>query len=700
MSSQAITSEKKKTDLKVSPLSQNIQRIIHKPHDSPHHDCHHGHCDHSHFHQENHQLKALIGLIWGFGQFLLPISMPLLNILNAALTIYLGLTVYQSAWKALHERKIVMTTLYTISTLSILFVSVFSFFIPWLPMMSEAAPLILGFWHLGEFIENNLVKKINQKLNVMDCLSSYATLKGEPEQIISIDAIKPKDTLLINNGEFIPVDGHLIQPATLNTTRIDGSPLVKTFQKGAILKSGMRVVGDLSFAEMVATHTYQDSYLSKVAKNIENAHLEKAPIELLANKILYYFIPGLVSIAVSSGIIIASMFGPVAALQCVISVLVSACPCALSLITPMAVKIGMQKASEKGIHFKNGKDLQAAAQITDVVFDLNGTLTQGEIKVTELNINDNKILPLIAKLESHSKHPVAQSIHRHILQKIPESTETIEIMDIIPHHSGIQANINGKHYLIGNLDYLNENDISLNDYPQTSATHFIVENKRIIGHVILQDTLRDDAIDTVKTLQQLGKTVHICTGATASDAKKYADLLNIKHDHIYSNAGLEHHHQEGSKASYIKKLQDEHRKVAMVGDALNDVEAIVKANIGIAVQSIIGDKITQENASITVPKDTLFSITSALDVAQKTSNNIHQNLMLSLTYNSIITMVASGVLLAWGIGLNPIMGTALMILESVIIFCNLLRFKRQDIISRSNNHDTDEFDEKKCCMNH
>lgn len=662
--------------------TQSIQRITKKHdttllnHEQNHHDCHHGHCNHSHFHAENHKLKAIIGLAWGFGQFLLPLSMPFLSISNAIVTLYLGLSVYKSAWQALNERQIVMTTLYAISTLSILCVSIFSYFIPWLPMMSEAAPLILGFWHLGEFIENQLVSKINQKLNVTDCLLPKATIKGTPNKSINIKKINPNDILIINNGEVIPVDGILNTPSTISTTRIDGSPFPKTLEVGALLKSGMSVVGDTSFIEMQATHNYDESYLSKVAKNIKKAHLEKAPIELLANKILSFFIPGLISIAITSSIVIACYFGPVAAIQCVISVLVSACPCALSLITPMAVKIGMQKASEKGIHFKNGKDLQAASQINDVVFDLNGTLTEGKFEIMDLNITDETLLPLVAALESHSKHPVAKVIQDYIENQRPVEHQSIHITQIDKtHHAGIKAVINGDTLMIGNSDFLKYHNIPIQT-DKENFSQFIVKNGMVVGTILLHDALRQDAIATVQKLQQMGKTVHICTGTDKKYVERYAEILKIMPEHIFTNAD-----DKKTKESYIRQLQANHRKVAMVGDAFNDAGAVAYADIGIAVKSVIGDKITEEQASITVPKGMLFSIVSALDVAEKTSSNIFQNLMISLSYNSVITIIASGAFLAIGISINPIVGVALMILESVIIFSNLLRFKNQDTVS-------------------
>lgn len=210
-------------------------------------------------------------------------------------------------------------------------------------MMFEAAPLVLGFWHLGEGIEHTLVGKINKKLDVRDCVPPLVLLKGNPDKEISVKTLIPNDMIIVKKGQVIPVDGVLTQQALLYTTRIDGSPNLKEFHPGDVVKAGMQLADHIPSLAMQVTKTYQNSYLSLIAENINKANDEKAPIEMFADKVLKYFIPGLIAVALLSGVVIGSLFNPALAIQCVVSVLVSACPCALSLITPMAVKIGMKK---------------------------------------------------------------------------------------------------------------------------------------------------------------------------------------------------------------------------------------------------------------------------------------------------------------------------------------------------------------------
>ncbi|MFI4963535.1 MAG: heavy metal translocating P-type ATPase, partial [Legionellales bacterium] len=467
-------------------------------------------------------VKAALGLIWGIG--LLVLSMGIFSIpltayyvitgLTTLMTLYLGRSVYQSAWNALLKKKWNTSTLYSISTLTIVGVSILSLFVPGLPIMFEAAPFVLGIWHLGEGIEHTLLNDIDSNLDVRDCVPQLVTLKRNSEKISVIQLI-PDDIIQVTQGSVIPVDGVLITEALLYTTRIDGSPTLTLFKPGDVVKQGMRLADHIALLEMRVTKTYHDSYLSIIAKNIEQVSDEKAPVEILVDQILKYFIPGLIGVAVVSGIVIGALFGPALAIQCVVSVLVSACPCAFNLITPMAVKIGMKKAAEEGVYFKNGKALQASADIDTIVFDLNGTLTKGQIEVEALHIDDRTVLSRIALLEGQSNHAVAKIITSYIEKQGPISQEHLEIESLdTNHHSGIKGIINGELFMIGTKDMLLDNGITCINPPYDNPLKgavYIVRGATVIGQIALTDPLRDDAIATVEQLKRLGKTVHLCT---------------------------------------------------------------------------------------------------------------------------------------------------------------------------------------------
>lgn len=658
---------------------------------------------------ESHRLKAAVGLLYGLGVLTLSVmsssismaAYQLVTLLSTLVTLYLGYHVYQSAWDALTQKKWEMSLLYTLSTLSIVGISMVSLFVPGLPMMLESAPLILGFWHLGEAIEHTLLDKINQKLDIRDCAAETVLLKDSSTRKVSVKQLIPNDRILVQKGEVLPVDGVLIQSASLYTTRVNGSPRLKQFHAGAPVKAGMSVSNELAEVEIRVTKTYQNSYLSLIAKNINKANLEKAPTELLANKMLKYFIPSLLFVAVVSGGVLGFFFPATVAIQCAISVLVSACPCVLSMIIPMAVKIGMKKASENGGHYKDGKALQAASEIDTIVFDLNGTLTEGEISVESMHIKDKALLKYFALLEEKSDHPVAKKIKSEIEKQGKIVEHPIEIVKLDKsHHSGVTGVMDGETWMIGNRDLLRSNGVELpvSADNQKSAVIYMVKGLEVVGQISLTDRIREDARATVKQLQRMGKQVHLCTGADLFSATRYARLLGISEQHICANAvgvaSIARAH-EISKESYIARLKAQGHQVAMVGDAANDLTAIARADLGIAVKSRIGDTLTEQQASMVVQQGLLFPIAIAFDVALKTQNNIFQNLFVSLTYNAVITLVAAGLFVAVGFTLHPVLGIALMVVESAVVLANLYRLKSQEILSPSSSLEKQEVEQTK-----
>jgi P-type Cu2+ transporter len=370
------------------------------------------------------------------------------------------------------------------------------------------------------------------------------------------------------------------------------------------------------------------------------------------------------------------------------------------MITPLAVRIGMKKASEQGVHYKNGKTLQAASDIDTVVFDLNGTLTQGEVSVRSIKIDDKnaEFLPYFALLEGKSSHPVAKKIKNHIEQQEADIDESLEITSVdTSHHSGIKGSISGETFMIGNRDMLRANGVEIITSPYDDINNgniYMVRGKEVVGQIALTDHLRQDAKATVKQLQSMGKQVHICTGADQASAERYAQLLGISSDNICANTvGAAATNDEVSKESYIRMLQSKGLRVSMVGDAANDLTAIACADVGIAVKSSIGDTLTEQHAGMVVQQGLLFPIATAFDVASKTKQNILQNLFVSLTYNSGITLVAAGLFVALGFALNPATGVALMVVESAIVLANLYRLKHQETVSLAsyvkNNYETD-----------
>lgn len=706
------------------------------------HSHNHGH-NHHHGHHENHWLKASVGLTWGAGlliAFLLQIPLSLaatytITALSTLFTIYLGKNIYSSAFQALRQKKLDVTTLYSISSLTIVVVSIVSLFIPGLPMMFETAPFILGFWHLGEGIEHSLIKKINKGLNILDWISPLVLLKENISRFISVKTVIPNDHIVIKKGEVIPVDGVLTQDTKLYTTRIDGSPYLQNFKANTPVKSGMVVGEESNSVEIRVTKTYQNSYLALLAKNIEKAKEKKAPAEILANKILKYFIPGLLLVALTSGIVISTLFSPVLAIQSVISILVSACPCALSLVTPLTIKMGMLKASELGILFNNGKALQAS-DIDTVVFDLNGTLTQGKVLIEKFSV-DEQFLQHLVLLESKSPHQVAKGIGAYLKDKNFNSTgplnanPTLRLSEFdLGNHSGISGIINGERFIVGNKHILADNQITSfpppYDNPENGSIYF-VRGSTIIGQIACSDPLRKESIEIVNELKNQGKKIYICTGGLEAPALNYAKILGIPTENVRANvAATKDESKKFSKQDFILQLKKTGAKVAMVGDGTNDAEAFIAADLGCIIEptdhkipdlkpnnedktqidltqdktSSLPPKVASDTtkaedfdtikqyADIVIPKGQLLLLNKALEISKKTKKTIYQSLGISLVYNSSITLVAAGLFLGVGFSLNPFVGVILMVLESSIVLGNLYRFKLEKISSPVKNSNT------------
>lgn len=662
------------------------------PGDEGHHAHHHHH--HHHAHDSNHWVRAGLGL--GVGAVFLGLSlagivlpamvMVVLTGVSLLTTLYLGWDVYQAAWQSLKQKKWNTATLYALSTLTLSMVSIASWFVPGLTLMHESAPLILGFWHLGEAIEHWLLNRLSQHLDVRDCVPAQVSVLCDEQYVpMAVEQAMPNDVIRLAAHDVIPLDGVLLSPALLRTTRVDGSPSPKYVLAGESVQAGMVLLSPSTVNLRVAT-LFQNSYLSRIAKNMKQSKREQAPVEAFAARILKYFVPALLIVAVISSILVGIFFTPALAVQTLVTVLVSACPCALSLITPMAVKIGMKKAAEQGIQFHDGKILQTAADIDTVVFDLNGTLTMGTPSVATFHVENNAWLPMIAALEDKAQHPVAATISAYIktnyaawLNELPMFLSEVDASC----HAGITAKIDDCVWMIGSQKLLARHGITVFPRPYHDANNgaiYVVRGTTVVGQIAVQDPLRPDAIQTIRHLQAMGKGVHICTGAGASTARQYAQQLNVAMEDVASDRqGTADLQKNESKKQYIESLQRTGHRVAMVGDAVNDLEAMSAAHVGIGVHSDIGDAVVANNAGISVSRRALFPIASAFELAKATKHNIVQNLSVSLGYNALITLVGSGALLALGFVLNPVVGTILVIIESSLVLANLYRLKRQKI---------------------
>ncbi|MDP3269010.1 MAG: HAD-IC family P-type ATPase [Legionella sp.] len=621
-----------------------------------------------------------LGIMIGFAAF------------STVLTLALGANSYKDAWKKLVKANgLTMDSLFTISTLSVLVVSVLSFFIPWLPMMFETGLLIYGFRHIGLAIEERLKKNI-RSTRFEDRLPEKIIRVGEEKQEeVLLSLINPSDTLIINEGAVIPVDGMSKNDHLIYDTIITGSITPKLYPAGSNVLAGMKVAQGSGQFHLTVKNSMDNSYLKSLDKQISESIKNKAPIEIKTAQILTYFIPLVIALALVSGFMI-SLFFPVAlAIQTAVSVLVSACPCTLGLIIPLAVKTGMFKAAKQGVLFKDSAKLQYANQIDTVVFDLNGTLTQGIPTVKDYQvlsksgISQSYFLKISAALEQQTLHPVGKAIWK----SAPELEKTPEVTHAKQHSLGAEGLIDGKRYLIGGTALMKENNVSLTPVDNIGleigdSLVFLAEvlgnEAHLIGYIVITDPLRDDAIHTINALKKMGKEVHICTGADQKTAERYAQKLEIKHICANATANKEYN----AKLEYIKMLKNQNRKVAMVGDAGNDAAAVAESDFGFAVLSPDCDHVTKDRASAVIQRNSLLTVATAFAISKQTVRNINQNLVLSVGYNLAAISFSGGLLLALGITLNPAVGVLLMTVQACIVLLNVYRFKKQPIAHLEN----------------
>ncbi|WP_131793850.1 heavy metal translocating P-type ATPase [Fluoribacter gormanii] len=622
----------------------------------------------------------------------LPLAvMSSLAAFSTLLTLILGANSYYDAWLKLTKAKtLTMDSLFALSTASILVVSIASLFVPWLPMMFEAGLLIYGFRHIGIAIEDTIKEKIGTAKFQDRAPKTVRKKTGQGFDEIKLDKINVDDVIIVYPGETIPLDGICEDESLIYKTIDTGAILPQYFPPQTEVLAGMRLADNEKPLAIRVTKTKSESYLARLDKAIEISALEKAPIEIKTGQLLTYFIPAVIALAVASGVIIGIFFPAAVAIQCAVSVLVSACPCTLGLITPLAVKTGMHKAAEHGVQFKSAKTLQQAEQIDTVIFDLNGTLTTGVPSVKELylfeesNLSKTEFLSYCAALEKQSSHPIGKAIYSYANQFNIEDVEA-DFLDH-SHHSGISGKIINKDYVIGSMTVMQEKGMKIPlkfKQPNLQAGDqivYVARNNIAIGFLVITDPLRDDAYCTIRALKAMGKEICLCTGADEETAHRYAQALGIKT--VYANciaSSLQRKENHHSKTSYINALKQKGRKVAMIGDAGNDTPAITASDLGIAVVSDGSDILTQQAAGIVIHNGALLSIASAFAVSKQTVSNINQNLVMSLIYNLGSILVSGGLLVAIGLTLNPVIGVALMIFQACMILMNVYRFKQQPL---------------------
>ena len=541
----------------------------------------------------------------------------------------------------------------------------------------ESAATILALITLGKYLEARSKGRTSEAIKkLMGLAPKTATVIREGKEVtIPLEEVIVGDLVLVKPGEKLPVDGEVIE----GTTAIDEAML--TGESIPVEKAvGSKVIGasinKTGFIKYRATKVGKDTALAQIIKLVEEAQGSKAPIAKLADVISSYFVPTVIGLALlaSVGWLIAGET-PVFALTIFIAVLVIACPCALGLATPTAIMVGTGKGAEHGVLIKGGEALETTYKIDTIVFDKTGTLTEGKPKVTDIITEagrEDELLVLAASAEKGSEHPLGEAIVKGAEEK-GLALKEIQNFKAIPGH-GIEVTIENQQVLLGNKKLMVEQNVDITALGHKSdelakegkTPMYIAIEGQLVGIIAVADTVKPSSKEAISILHEMGIKVAMITGDNKKTAAAIARQVGI--DIVLAEVLPE------DKANEVAKLQGEGKKVAMVGDGINDAPALAKADVGIAIGS--GTDVAIESADIVLMRSDLKDVPTAIKLSKATIRNIKQNLFWAFGYNVLGIPVAMGILHVFGGPLlNPMIAAAAMSLSSVSVLLNALRLR-------------------------
>lgn len=617
---------------------------------------------------------------------------PLVQLIFATpIQLWAGWEFYRSSLKALRHRTANMDTLVTLGT-TVAFA--YSAFITLLPHLSQqiglqnttyfdTSSIIIGLILLGRYFEARAKMGTGEAIKkLLGLQAKTARVVKDGEEIdIPIEQVQIGDIIRVRPGEKVPVDGEITEGnSTLDESMLTGESLpVEKVVGDTVVGATFNKSGTFLYK---ATKIGSDTMLAQIITLVQEAQGSKAPIQRIADLISSYFVPVVMMLAIITftiwydfGTTPAYLF----ALLNTVAVLIIACPCAMGLATPTAIMVGTGKGAEHGILIKDAESLETAQKIQTVVFDKTGTLTNGKPIVTDIltgntfEQNHQELLQLVASLEKGSEHSLAEAIVKEA-EKQKITLLPVEKFKAVPGH-GVAGEVANKKILFGNRKLMENENISITQVESWMAkleeegktVMVLAIDNQLTALIAVADTIKESAIEGVQKLQQMGIEVVMLTG----DNKRTADA-------IAKQIGITRVIAEvlpDQKEEVVKKLQAEGKKVAMIGDGINDAPALAKADIGIAMGT--GTDVAIEAADITLVNKNLSSVASAIRLSKKTMRTIKMNLVWAFGYNIILIPVAAGVLYPFfHILLNPIFASVAMASSSISVVSNSLLLKK------------------------
>ena len=607
-------------------------------------------------------------------------------ILATPVQFWLGQGFFKGFWSSIRMLTFGMDSLIAIGTLTAYLYSVYNLIVHVLTygtvigemhdLYFEVAAFLITFVLLGKWMEARAKGKTSsaiQKLMGLQAKTARVLRNGQTIDV-PVDDVRVGDIVVVRPGEKIPVDGTVMKGHTsVDESMVTGESIpVEKNEGDRVIGATMNGNGSIEFrAERVGSETT----LAQIIRFVEEAQGSKAPIQDFADWVSSWFVPAVIVLAILTFIGWLIVGASVTfALLAAVSVLVIACPCALGLATPTAIMVATGKGAEHGILIRGGEPLEAANTINAIVFDKTGTLTKGKPEVTDivaLHGAEQEILRIAASLEQGSEHPLAESIVAYAKAKNVPLTGA-EGFKAIPGH-GVEGSIDGTAYFLGNRKLVERERIDMGDADgqlqklenEGRTAMLLTDSNRILGIIAVADTVKETSKEAIDALKMMGISVTMITGDNRRTAEAIARSVGI--DNVLAEILPE------QKANEVKKLQEQGKKVAMVGDGINDSPALAQANLGIAMGS--GTDIAMETGGIVLVRNDLRDVVMAIQLSRATVSKVKQNLFFALFYNVIGIPIAARLFTQWGVVLRPELAGLAMAFSSVSVVSNSLLLK-------------------------
>ena len=634
-------------------------------------------------------MGSMVGL--PLPSFLDHMAYPLVFVLSQLLltlpAVWIGRGFYQRGFRNLIKRHPNMDSLIAVGTSAAFFYSLYSVGQVFLgyhafvhQLYFESVAVIIALVLLGKYLESSAKGRTSQAIqSLLELVPSQATVIRYGEAVtIDTEDIRVGDIIRIKPGERMPVDGFVTEGQTfVDESMMTGESVPIEKKVGDTITSA--TINQNGSIDYQATRVGSDTTLAQIVRLVEEAQGSKAPIAALADKISLYFVPIVLSLATLSALGWYFLAGESLSfsLSIFIAVLVIACPCALGLATPTAIMVGTGKGAENGILIKSGQALEAAYQLDTIVLDKTGTITVGKPSLTDLlplgDLNRSDLLRLIASVEQHSEHPLAQAILEAAQQEELDLLPVSHFEAIVGR--GLSAQVEGRWLLVGNESLMKEKNIDSSAFQEQllelsqegKTAMFVAVDGQLAGIIAVADEMKSSSLSAVQELQSMGLEVIMLTGDREETATAIAQKAGIQK----VIAGV----LPDGKATAIKNLQEAGKKLAMVGDGINDAPALVQADVGIAIGS--GADVAIESADVVLMHSDLQDVVKAIKLSQATIRNIKENLFWAFAYNTLGIPIAMGLLhLFGGPLLNPMLAGLAMSLSSVSVVANALRLGR------------------------